>query len=732
MEELHKHSEWAGKHTLDQGGREPNAFLGIPLKFIGAGGSPEIIGVLKVEDIRPSPRHPEPYFTEQDQVLVEMMGNVITTVIQNMRLSDTDLEKLLAHAFSLCLPLRQDDYEILHPFVSHSNEVVLKAVSTKLLESLTVIDVTSLEEQTSILLHLETNPELYRIMSQQSSDEIVKRWYGTLYDLWQIPDSDLKNALEALRMELAWQEAVDATRRMIPEKTRVIAETLATTIAVSAGGEAIWIDEAGRWVVFKMLNVLSGTNIHVPEDLLMLFFLGSEWYAQEDMENFRSLLPRMQQEQQEISSIVSVVSSLQEADTKIFTQHLRRELKAQAIDFISFTLKSIQSIVCARQPQDLLLRYLLQEINLVTISPYNISGPTPINMFFGREREEREITDQIHSVSHAIIGGRRVGKSSLLQRLHLVLPGKGYRTIHHDCSNTPTYEKFLSSRIMNWQPVPESRKHLPKTLGELLQSPTDDRFLVLLLDEADKLIPADSAANWPLFNALRAAVNLKQMQIILSGERSLRSALHNDTSPLFNLVNETILGPLEYLAVEKLVTRPMQNMGVLLLDEKNIVKLIWEFTSGHPNVVQRLCYRLVLLLNKENTREIDLDMVERVIEDPKFQEEDFLETYLAQASQLERGIVYLMILHNQEAYRLQAIIHLLEEQGLAYSGDIVKKALDRLTVLRSILRQTQAGYEFAVTAFPRVLKSKVTVEDMLIQLKSEYRKDPYDLLETDL
>jgi hypothetical protein len=284
---------------------------------------------------------------------------------------------------------------------------------------------------------------------------------------------------------------------------------------------------------------------------------------------------------------------------------------------------------------------------------------------------------------------------------------------------------------MNWQPAVDPGKHLPTTLGELLQSPPTDRPLVLLLDEADKLIPADSYANWPLFNALRAAVNLRQMQVILSGERSLRSALHNDTSPLFNLVNETILGPLEYLAVEKLVTRPMQSMGIVLLDEKNIVKHIWEFTSGHPNIVQRLCYRLVLLLNKENSREIDLNMVNRVIQDPKFQEEDFLETYLAQASGLERGIVYLMVLHSQEPYRLQAIIDLLAIHDLPYSGDVVKKALDRLTLLRSILIQDQAGYEFAVKAFPRVLAGKVTVEDMLIQLKSEYRKDPDDLLETD-
>lgn len=93
-EELRQHPAWAGKYTTAQGGHEPNAFLGIPLRVLVAGGGEEIIGVLKVEDIRSNPRHPETYFTEQDITLVEMMGNLITTVIQNTRLNVIHLHEL--------------------------------------------------------------------------------------------------------------------------------------------------------------------------------------------------------------------------------------------------------------------------------------------------------------------------------------------------------------------------------------------------------------------------------------------------------------------------------------------------------------------------------------------------------------------------------------------------------------------------------------------------------------
>ena len=60
---------------------------------------------------------------------------------------------------------------------------------------------------------------------------------------------------------------------------------------------------------------------------------------------------------------------------------------------------------------------------------------------------------------------------------------------------------------------------------------------------------------------------------------------------------------------------------------------------------------------------------------------------------------------------------------------VAKNALDRLTDLRSILKRSQAGYEFAVKAFPKVLDNRVTAEDMLIKLKSVYLRDPADVIE---
>jgi len=310
-----------------------------------------------------------------------------------------------------------------------------------------------------------------------------------------------------------------------------------------------------------------------------------------------------------------------------------------------------------------------------------------------------------------------------LHRLHRVrLPAAGFRTLYHDCSTTPTYDSFLAAAIRDWRPQ-SSVPLPPATFGDLLQSPLDDKPLVLLLDEADKLVPADRASGWPLFNALRALANSGRAQVVLSGERTLRDALRDPKSPLFNFANEMLLGPLDYRAVEELITRPMKQLEIELVDEKAIVDRIWAFTSGHPNVVQRLCRRLIERINEQGTRRITLNDVSAVIEDPGFQRDDFLSTYWETATSLEK-IISLLMADDESVRTLRTVRQALAERcHLRPKAREVDDALQRLVDLRSILKRTPTGYEFAVEAFPRVVAGTVTLQDMLEVLIEDYAEE---------
>jgi hypothetical protein len=251
--------------------------------------------------------------------------------------------------------------------------------------------------------------------------------------------------------------------------------------------------------------------------------------------------------------------------------------------------------------------------------------------------------------------------------------------------------------------------------------PTDKPF-VLLLDETDKIVPSDQKSGWHFFNTLRALANSGQAQIILTGERTLRGALRDSRSPLFNFPNELPIGCLSYQAVEELITQPMRDLEIELPAKTATIHRIFEFTSGHPNVVQRLGSRLVERLNELDTRRITLEDVNTVIEDPGFQRDDFLSTYWEAATPLEK-IISLLMADEARVRTLTNTQRLLEKRcGLHPSAGEIDDAFQRLVDLRSILKRTPTGYEFAVKAFPRVVAGTMTLNDMLMILTEEYEE----------
>ena len=280
------------------------------------------------------------------------------------------------------------------------------------------------------------------------------------------------------------------------------------------------------------------------------------------------------------------------------------------------------------------------------------------------------------------------------------LPAIGFRALYFNCEPVK-YEEFWTRKIKDWQP--DSAPAFPQTFSELLPTPPTDKPLVLLLDEADKLVPEDRERGWPIFKQLRDVANSGDAQFVLSGESTLLQALQDPHSPLFNFANRIALSRLDPRAVEHLVTQPMKQLDIEFVDEATVVNAIYEFTSGHPNVVQRLCIRLIKRINDLEVRRITPDDVKAVVQDPEFLKEDFLDTYWEGATRLEK-IISLLMANDAACNTLRALQQTLSDRyKLAPKTREIQNALQRLVNLRSILKRLPEGYAFAVTAFPQVV-----------------------------
>src|SRR5260370_10848300 len=378
-------------------------------------------------------------------------------------------------------------------------------------------------------------------------------------------------------------------------------------------------------------------------------------------------------------------------------------------------------VVSGKEPEKVLRHSVLTQMSLEAISPYTVTGTTPIKFFFGREHELREITDHASTASYVLIGGRRIGKTYILKRLLHDLPKVGFHTLYHDCAYTATHSELIQAVTTNKMWFPNTVSGTPTSFAEIVQTLVDDKPLIILLDEADKLIAPDRESGYPIFNTLRAMANAGHCQFVLSGEQTLRTELTNPNSPLYNFANEILIGRLDFRAVEKLITMPMKQLEIELLEEAEMVKQIWEFTSGHPNIVQRLCQRLIVRLNQRQVRHLTLDDIEFIVTDSDFLRKDFLNVYWERATSLER-LCSLVMAENNHLRKLPIIYEKLVGCNIDVTLNHVDDAVEQLVDIRNILLRTNDGYEFAVTAFPEVIAKTGRFEDLFALNIETYRK----------
>ncbi len=413
-----------------------------------------------------------------------------------------------------------------------------------------------------------------------------------------------------------------------------------------------------------------------------------------------------------------VIANLDQYD--LIMPVLERIRQVFSCDVIPLTYRQCSKIFTATDPRGYFKNEILSKINLKAISPFVISGPAYDSIFFGRDHELREITQQIHLSNFAIIGGRLIGKTSILKQLERVrLPSLGFYTLYCDCSPCNTEAELVQLLIDGMAEFHPKAMDIV-SFSQFMRLLPSDKSSVILFDEADKLIKFDSQLSYSLLSLLRASANRGQCRFVFAGEKILRSELVNPDSPLYNFANQMVVGRLDSHAVAELVIQPLKQLSIEFEAELEIVRRIWNFTSGHPNIVQRLCQHLVIRLNERGDRQLTVEDVEAIVGDPGFLRRDFLSVYWERSTSLER-LCSLIMAKDDSIRTLMTVHEKLDSHNVHATFNEVDEALERLVDLRNILHRTSEGYKFAVTAFPEVLAKTHRLEDLIALNRETYQ-----------
>jgi hypothetical protein len=339
-------------------------------------------------------------------------------------------------------------------------------------------------------------------------------------------------------------------------------------------------------------------------------------------------------------------------------------------------------------------------------------------MFFGRDYELKTITRGIGDQNFAIVGGRKIGKTSVLTKVHRSFTeSPDYQALYLDCQAVQNYHDFCDATETMWKVAWSER--CPEQWMQLVDSVGQQGAgqLVILLDEVDALLKHDISNQERLLKAFRAVAQAGSCRFVLCGGKVLAAGLHDSDSALFNFCHTIRLTYLSPRDTGCIVLEPMQEMCIGFEDAGKLMQRIVDLSACHPNLVQYVCQQLIVRLHARGDRLITLADLESIASSTPFSEY-FVQVMWGNTTPMERLIALLML--DQPSITVNQAETLLRERGVEVGPSPTEHALEGL-VLCSILNREGLEYYFAAPAFPSIVTVTQDVEALLRRTMQDLR-----------
>ena len=370
-------------------------------------------------------------------------------------------------------------------------------------------------------------------------------------------------------------------------------------------------------------------------------------------------------------------------------------------------------------PLAILARQALEQSDLVKASPFVVNSVTPTRICYGREKEDADMVSTLASNSIALLGGRRIGKTSLMRHAAAKLREGGFETYFGDCQTVRDWTGFAEMAKRAWQ-VQTTTPFRPANLFDVVKQlkKTTGSKVVILLDEIDQLLDWDkhhTSEEVPeaFFRACRTVSQEGEAQFVFSGERTISSRVWDPQSPHWNFCAPFMLRQIDRPAAQQLLMKPLSSMQITIADKERFASVAWNRTSGHPQLIQTLGHELVGRINERSPSaraSVSSDDLLDIANTYSYAER-YLETYWGQANDLERLLTMLIA---TGAKTLESCREYLHQNGAPHSDSEIKAAL-RMIELYGITDSSAPGYQLRLDWFNDAITFYGTGEKLIQQ-----------------
>jgi len=382
-------------------------------------------------------------------------------------------------------------------------------------------------------------------------------------------------------------------------------------------------------------------------------------------------------------------------------------------------------VLQSRRPSGELLDLISAQVPISSLAPYETRAPVTGSRFFGREYEIQRILSN-PDTNHAILGIRRIGKTSLLREVERIYRegGESGHVVYLDCSDLLSTEDYIREVVRKLNPRELVRMHLQQTIfwfPNFLErmAHAHGPKLVFFLDEIDNLVLMQRG-DWELFRMLRASSNKGACQYIMAGFREAMKEQYMLDSPFYNFAQEIRLSEFTRQQAHDLILVPMENLRVRIRSQEEVVGRIFDETAGHPNLIQYYCTILLRKLDQTGEREITPDSLIDVYNDEGFSSH-LLASFMQNTENREKALVYALIksLENEkQGFSLEQIDDSLRQGGIILPVDEIDEACQVLSLVGIVHRKGQ-NYHFRSPVFSKVLQQNYDLSYLFRKLKEE-------------
>jgi len=339
--------------------------------------------------------------------------------------------------------------------------------------------------------------------------------------------------------------------------------------------------------------------------------------------------------------------------------------------------------------------------------------------------------------NHAILGIRRIGKTSLLREVERLLreAHDPARVVYLECSDLLSTDDYVREVVRKLNPRELPRLHLQKYIfffPDFLErmARVSKGKIIFLLDEIDNLVIMQRGT-WELFRMLRASANKGACQYIMAGYREAMREQYLLDSPFYNFAQEVRLNEFTRRQAQELILTPMENLRVRIKNKEEVVSRIYDETAGQPNLIQYYCTILLRQLDAAasltaaaspaSKREISPESLIDVYADEGFKSH-LLTSFMQNTENREKALVYAVLIASEEprtrGFSLPFLDAALRKRGIVLPQDEIDEACSVLT-LAGILQRKGREYFFTSPVFTRVLHQSYDLDYLFRKVKEE-------------